>query len=222
LGKVASSEEISSLFRDGMSVMVGGFLAVGTPASLVGMLLAKGVKDLTLIANDTAFTDSGVGPLVVNRRLKKAIVSHIGTNAETGRQMMAGELEVDLVPQGTLAERIRAAGAGLGGILTPTGVGTIVEEGKQKLTIDGREYILELPLRADIALLKAHKVDKAGNLIYRKAARNFNPVMALAADIVIVEAEQLVEVGEIDPDEVMTPGILVDKIFYGGGAPHAS
>ncbi len=221
MAKVASREEIVSLFRDGMSVMVGGFLAVGTPASLVQFLLAKGVKDLTLIGNDTAVPDKGVGPLIVNKRVKKAIVSHIGTNPETGRQMMAGELEVELTPQGTLAERIRAGGAGLGGILTPTGVGTIVEEGKQKIVVNGREYLLELPLRADIALLKAHKVDKAGNLVFRKSARNFNPLMALAADIVVVEAEQLVEIGEIDPDEVMTPGIVVDKIFYGGGAPHA-
>jgi acetate CoA/acetoacetate CoA-transferase alpha subunit len=152
----------------------------------------------------------------VNKRVKKAIVSHIGTNPETGRQMMAGEMQVDLVPQGTLAERIRAAGSGLGGVLTPTGVGTIVEEGKQKLTVDGKEYLLEKPLKADIALIKAKRADKAGNLIYSKSARNFNPVMALAADLVVAEVEELVEVGQLDPDEIMTPGILVDKIIVSG------
>jgi acetate CoA/acetoacetate CoA-transferase alpha subunit len=148
--------------------------------------------------------------------VKKIIASHIGTNPETGRQMIAGETVVELVPQGTLAERIRAGGAGLGGILTPTGLGTVVEEGKEKLLVNGKEYLLELPLRADIALLKAYKADKAGNLIYRQSARNFNPIMALAADLVIVEVEEVVEVGEIKPDEVMTPGILVDKVVCCG------
>ena len=175
------------------------------------------VKDITLIANDTAFVGSGVGPLVVNKKCKKVITSHIGTNPETGRQMIAGELDVELVPQGTLAERVRAGGSGLGGILTPTGVGTVVEEGKEKITVDGREYLLEKPLRADVALLKAYKADKAGNLVYHRSARNFNPIMAMAADTVIVEVEHIVEVGEIDPDEVMTPGILIDKIIVQGG-----
>jgi acetate CoA/acetoacetate CoA-transferase alpha subunit len=214
LHKTATIEEISGLLHDGMTVMIGGFLGVGTPMTLVQVLLDKKVTDITLIANDTAMVDTGVGPLVVNKQLKRAIVSHIGTNPETGKQLMTGELQVELVPQGTLAERIRAGGSGLGGILTPTGVGTVVEEGKQKLEINGREYLLELPLRADVALLKAHKADKAGNLVYRKSSRNFNPIMALAADLVIAEVEELVEVGQIDPDEVMTPGILVDKIIY--------
>jgi len=198
-----------------MTVMIGGFLACGTPESLIDALVQKGVKDLTVIANDTAFPDKGIGKLVVNRQLKKVTVSHIGTNPETGRQMHAGELTVELVPLGTLAECIRAGGFGLGGFLTPTGVGTVVEDGKQKLTIGGREYLLELPLKADVALLKAAKADKAGNLVFRKAARNFNPLMATAAEIVIVEAQEIVETGTIDPDEVMTPGIFVDYLVRG-------
>ncbi len=218
MDKLTTIQQVSASFQTGMTVMIGGFLAVGTPTVLVNALLETGVNDLTLIGNDTAFPDSGVGVLVVNKRVKKAIVSHIGTNPETGRQMMAGEMQVDLVPQGTLAERIRAAGAGLGGVLTPTGVGTIVEEGKQKLTVDGKEYLLEKALKADLALIKAKKADKAGNLIYNKSARNFNPVMALAADLVIAEVEELVEIGQLDPDEVMTPGILVDKIIVSGEA----
>lgn len=197
--------------------MTGGFMGVGTPQELVSALLEANVQDITLIANDTAFVDAGIGPLIVNKRVKKVIASHIGTNPETGRQMISGEMEVELVPQGTLAERVRAGGSGLGGVLTPTGVGTVVEEGKEKITVDGREYLLEKPLRAEVALLKAYKADKAGNLIYHRSARNFNPLMALAADTVIVQVEQLVEVGEIDPDEVMTPGILVDKIYVQGG-----
>jgi acetate CoA/acetoacetate CoA-transferase alpha subunit len=217
VSKVISTEEIGALFRDGMTVMVGGFMGVGTPQGLITAMLAADVKDITLIANDTAFTETGVGPLIVSRKVKKVIASHIGTNPETGRQMIAGELDVELVPQGTLTERVRAGGSGLGGILTPTGVGTVVEEGKVKMMVDGREYLLEKPLRAEVALLKAQKADKAGNLIYNRSARNFNPLMALAADLVIVQVEELVEIGEIDPDEVMTPGILVDKIFVQGG-----
>ena len=196
-----------------MSIMAGGFMGVGTPEKLVSALLDSNIKDITLIANDTAFVETGVGPLVANNRVKKVITSHIGTNPETGRKMIAGEIEVDLVPQGTLAERVRAGGSGLGGILTPTGVGTVVEEGKEKITVDGRDYLLEKPLRADVALLKAYKADKAGNLVFHQSARNFNPIMALAADLVIVQVESIVEVGEIDPNDVVTPGILVDKIL---------
>lgn len=217
MNKLISREEVSSFFTDGMTVMAGGFMGVGTPQELVSAMLEAKVKDITLIANDTAFIETGVGPLIVNKRVKKVIASHIGTNPETGRQMIAGEMDVELVPQGTLAERVRAGGSGLGGVLTPTGVGTVVEEGKEKITVDGREYLLEKPLRAEVALLKAYKADKAGNLIYHRSARNFNPLMALAADTVIVQVEEIVEVGDIDPDEVMTPGILVDKIYVQGG-----
>ena len=215
MAKFISAAEAAAKVQDGMTVMVGGFLGCGTPQSLVDQVLAQGTKDLTLVCNDTAFPDAGVGKLVVSRQFKKVIVSHIGTNPETGRQMNGGELDVDLVPQGTLAERIRSAGFGLGGILTPTGVGTPVEAGKQKLTIDGKDYLLELPIKADVALVKAYKADKAGNLVFRKAARNFNPLMATAAKVVIVEAQNIVEIGEIDPDEVMTPGIFVNYLVQG-------
>lgn len=216
MNKVITLEEVSSIFRDGMTIMVGGFLGVGSPETLIKALIAKGVKDLTLIANDTAVPEMGVGPMIVNKHVRKATVSHIGTNPETGRQMMASEMEVELVPQGTLAERIRCGGSGLGGVLTPTGVGTVVEEGKQKIVLNDQEFLLESPLRAEVALLKAYKADKAGNLLYHRSARNFNPLMALAADFVIVEVEELVEIGDIDPDEVVTPGILIDKIYVQG------
>ncbi len=212
MSKVFTMEEALSKIQDNQSVMIGGFLAVGTPEALVDGLVEKGVKNLTVIGNDTGFPDRGIGKLIMSKQIGKAIVSHIGTNKETGRQMTAGETEVELSPQGTLAERIRAAGAGLGGVLTPTGVGTIVEEGKQVLDINGNSFLLELPIKADIALLKAWKADKSGNLVYRKAAQNFNPLMAMAAELVIVEAEEIVEVGELDPDEVTTPGPLVDMI----------
>jgi acetate CoA/acetoacetate CoA-transferase alpha subunit len=217
VSKVITKEEAAQFFRDGVTVMAGGFMGVGTPQDLVDVMLEKEIKDITLIANDTAFVETGVGPLISNHQVKKVIASHIGTNPETGRQMIAGEMEVELVPQGTLAERVRAGGSGLGGVLTPTGVGTVVEEGKEKITVDGREYLLEKPLRADVAILRAHKADKAGNLVYKRSARNFNPLMALAADVVIVQVDKILEVGEIDPDEVMTPGILVDKILVAGG-----
>jgi len=213
--KIRSIKDAVERIKDGMTVMVGGFLGVGTPEALVDALVAKGVKNLTVICNDSAFPDRGIGKLIVNKQIKKLITSHIGTNPETGRQMNEGETEVELVPQGTLAERIRAAGAGLGGILTPTGVGTIVEQDKKKLEINGKEYLLELPIKADIALLKAEKADKKGNLVYRKSARNFNPIMATAADFVIVQVDEIVDVGEIDPDDVMTPGIFVDMIVRG-------
>lgn len=215
MNKLVSIEEALSHIKDGMTIMIGGFLGVGGPEKIIDSLVEKGIKDLTIIANDTAFPDKGLGKLIVNKQVKKAIVSHIGTNPETGRQMNAGETEVVLVPQGTLAEQVRAGGAGLGGILTPTGIGTVVEEGKQKITVDGKDYLLELPLRADIALLAGHRVDKKGNIYYNKSTRNFNPLMAMAADTVIVEAENVVEVGEIDPNEVVTPGIFVDYIVGG-------
>ncbi|WP_371373546.1 acetate CoA-transferase subunit alpha [Sporomusa aerivorans] len=215
--KQVSIEEVGEFFKDGMTIMIGGFLAVGTPDALIEAILKKQTKALTVIANDTGFPDKGVGRLVVNRLAKKVIASHIGTNPETGKQMIAQELSVELVPQGTLAERIRCGGAGLGGVLTPTGVGTVVEEGKEKLTVDGTEYLLEKPLKADIALIRAKKADKAGNLIYDQSARNFNPLIAFAADVVIAEVDELVEVGEIKPDEIMTPGVVVDKLVYLGG-----
>lgn len=213
MNKVTIRQEIINYFSDGQTLMIGGFLAVGTPESLVDAIVERKVKDLAIICNDTGFIDKGTGKLVVNKQIKKLIASHIGTNPETGRQMNAGEIEVELVPQGTLAERIRCAGAGLGGVLTPTGVGTIVEEGKEKININGKAYLLETPLFADIALIKAAKADTFGNLLYSGSARNFNPLMAMAAKLVIAEVEEIVEVGSLDPNEVMTPGIFIDKII---------
>lgn len=210
--KLVSMEEAVSHVKDGMTVFIGGFLGVGTPEKIIDALVAKGVKDLTVIGNDTGFPDKGIGRLVVNNQVKKVIASHIGTNPETGRRMQTGEMEVELAPQGTLAERVRAGGNGLGGILTPTGIGTIVEEGKEIITVDGKKYILEKSLRADVALLNGSVVDELGNVIYAKTTKNFNPMMATAADTVIVFAEKLVKVGEIDPDHVMTSRIFVDYI----------
>lgn len=213
--KVTTINDAIEKIEDSMIVMIGGFLGTGTPESLIEQLVAKGVKELTIIANDTAYVDRGIGKLIVNRQVKKAVVSHIGTNIETGRQMNASELEVDLVPQGTLAEQIRSGGAGLGGVLTPTGLGTVVAEGKQTVVIDGKEYLLEKALKADVALVKAYKADESGNLVFRKSARNFNPLIATAAKTVIVEAENIVPVGQIDPDAVMLSGIFVDYIVQG-------
>ena len=215
MNKVVTVKEAISQIKDGMTVAIGGFLGCGTPHKLVDALVESGVKDLTLICNDTGFVDIGSGKLVVNKQIKKLYASHIGTNKETGRQMTAGEMDVTLIPQGTLAERLRAAGSGLGGVLTPTGVGTVIEEGKQKIDIDGKTYLLELPLKADVALILGHKVDKKGNIVYRGATRNFNTLMATASDMVIVEAENIVEVGEIDQNDVVTPGLFVDYIVGG-------
>jgi len=218
LTEIISPKEAAKKVKDGMSVMVGGFMVVGSPNTIIDALVEEGMKDLSLILNDTGFPDSGVGKLVAADQLKKVIVSHIGTNKITGEKMNNKEIEVELVPQGTLAEQIRAGGAGLGGVLTPTGVGTVVQEGKRVINVEGQDFILATPLRADVALLKAHKADLAGNLVFRRAARNFNPLMATAADLVIVEAEEILEIGGIDPDEVVTPGIFVDYLVKRGGA----
>jgi len=209
---IISAAQAADMVNDGAVLMFGGFMGCGTPHGIVDALLAKGVTNLTIICNDTGTPEYGTGRLVMARRIKKTIATHVGMNPETGRQMSAGEMEVELIPQGTMAERIRAAGAGLGGFLTPTGVGTSVEEGKQRITVDGRDYLLEKPLRADIALLKAHKADKAGNLIYRLSTRNFNPLMAMAASIIIAEVDEIVEIGQLDPDAVHTPGVFVQYL----------
>ena len=192
--------------------MIGGFMGVGTPEQLIDELVRQNKGDLTLIANDTARPGIGIGKLIDARLVKRVTASHIGTNPETQRQMIAGELEVELVPQGTLAEQIRCGGFGLGGVLTPTAVGTLAAEGKRSLEIDGKQFLLELPLKADFALIKAQQCDYYGNLQYRLTAQNFNPVMAMAAATVFVEAEELVPVGCIAPDDVHTPGTLVDYI----------
>ncbi|ADO47757.1 acetate CoA-transferase subunit alpha [[Enterobacter] lignolyticus] len=210
--KLITLRNASGFFRDGMTIMVGGFMGVGTPPRLVEALLDSGVRDLTLIANDTAFVDTGIGPLIVNGRVSKVIASHIGTNPETGRRMIAKEMEVQLVPQGTLIEQIRCGGAGLGGFLTPTGVGTVVEDGKQTLQLDGKTWLLERPLRADLALIRAHRADPLGNLTYQLSARNFNPLIALAADITLAEPDEMVATGELLPDHIVTPGAVIDHI----------
>ena len=210
--KLVSMEEAISHIKDGMTIHVGGFLACGTPESIVTALVEKGVKDLTIVCNDTAFVDKGVGRLIVNNQVKKVIASHIGTNPETGRKMQAGEMEVELVPQGTLAERVRAAGYGLGGILTPTGVGTIVQEGKQVINVDGKDYLLEKPIKADVALILGTTVDEMGNVICAKTTKNFNPLMATAADLVIVEAAEIVPFGSLDPDNLDISRIFVNYI----------
>lgn len=202
----------ASKIKDGMTVMVGGFLGNGTPESIVDALVQSGVKDLTLILNDTAYPDRGAGKLIVNKQVKKIIVSHIGTNPETANQMNAGTLEVEFSPQGTLAERIRCGGCGLGGALTTTGLDTIIEKGKRVIEVEGKKYLLELPLRADVAIIRGSVGDTDGNLIYRGTSQNFCPLMAMAADVVIAEIGDLKEVGEISPEAVHTPSIFVDYI----------
>ena len=195
---------------DGASLMIGGFIGVGTPERLIDELLSQRRRDLTVIANDAATPGVGVGKLVGAGLVRKLIASHIGLNPEVQRKMIAGEIEVELVPQGTLIERIRAGGCGLGGVLTPTGVGTVVEQGKAKLQVDGRDYLVETALHADFALVQAFLADYLGNLSYALTARNFNPLIAMAAGTVIVDAEHVVPVGMITPDQVMTPAPLVD------------
>lgn len=211
--KSISLKEAVGKVKDGMTIMVGGFLANGSPETIIDALAESGVKDLTLICNDTAFPDKGVGKLLMNGQLKKAIVSYIGATPKASEMMHNGEIEIEFVPQGTLAERVRAGGAGLGGILTPTGVGTIVAEGKQVINVDGKDYLLEMPLKADVALIGASKADKEGNLVYKGTSRNFNPLMASAADLVIVEPKEIVEAGEIEAENVHTPAIFVDYIL---------
>ena len=211
--KTVTLERAVALIPDGASLMIGGFMAVGTPERVVDELVRQGKRNLTVIANDTALPGVGIGKLVRARLLRKAIVSHIGLNPETQQQMMAGELEVELVPQGTLIERIRAGGFGLGGVLTATGVGTVVADGKQKVAVAGKEYLVEPALRADFALVNAFLADYLGNLAYALTARNFTPVNARATDTVIVDADNIVPVGVISPDSVVTPAPLVDYII---------
>jgi acetate CoA/acetoacetate CoA-transferase alpha subunit len=211
--KTISLEESVAMIPDGASLMIGGFMAVGTPERVVDELVRQEKRDLTVIANDTATPDHGIGKLVAAKRVRKAIVSHIGLNPETQRQMMAGEMQVDLVPQGTLIERIRAGGYGLGGVLTQTGLGTPVADGKQRVQIDGKSYLVEPALHADFALVHAFVADYLGNLGYALTARNFNPVIAMAGGTVIACADNIVPVGVISPDHVMTPAPVVDYLI---------
>lgn len=200
----------------GARVMVGGFLSVGTPERLMDEIVRQKKRDLTIIANDTARPGVGIGKLIDAKLVRSLVVSHIGTNPETQRQMMAGDLAVELVPQGTLIERIRAGGYGLGGVLTPTGVGTLVEDGKRKIEVEGKAYLVETALRADFALVHAFLSDYVGNLAYALTARNYNPVVAMAADTVIATADHIVPVGVIAPDHVVTPSPIVDYIALNG------
>ena len=214
-----SAEEAVAPINDGAVIMVGGFMACGTPESLIDALLKKGVKNLTIICNDGGWPDRGVGKLIVNGQVKKLIASHVGLNPEVAKRMNAeneaDKIDLTLVPQGTLAERIRAAGAGLGGVLTPTGVGTIIAEGKQVINIDGKDYLLEKPLRADFALIRASKIDKSGNAVFYGTTRNFNPLIATAADCVIAGACEIVDIGSIDPNAVHISGIFINTIVGG-------
>ena len=210
-----TAETAAALVPDGARVMIGGFLGVGSPDRLIDALIARGARGLTIISNDTAYPTVGVGKLIEAGCVARMEVSHIGTNPTTQRLMSASAIEVELIPQGTLAERIRAGGSGLGGVLTPTGVGTVVAQGKQMVEIDGASFLIEKPLRADFALLRAHEADYYGNLTYRLTAANFNPVMAFAADCVIAEPDEIVPLGVIPPDAVRTPGVLVTHIVGG-------
>lgn len=206
-------EKAVAMIPDGASLMIGGFMAVGTSERLMDELVRQGKRNLTVIANDNAMPGKGIGKLVSAGLVHKTIASHIGLNPETQKKMIDGTMQVELVPQGTLIERIRAAGYGLGGVLTPTGIGTVVEEGKQKVSVDGRDFLVEKPLRADFALVQAFLADYQGNLTYMLTARNFNPVMAMAAETVIVDAEHIVPVGVIPPDDIVTPAVLVDYLI---------
>jgi 3-oxoacid CoA-transferase subunit A len=212
---VASADAAVADIPDGATVMSGGFGLCGNPENLIAALAKKGVKNLTLISNNCGTNDFGLGVLLKARQVKKMVASYVGENKEFERQLLAGEIEVELNPQGTLAERIRAAGCGLGGFFTPTGVGTKIAEGKETRNIEGKDYLLEKPLHADFAIIRAWKADRLGNCLFRETARNFSPLMAMAAKTTIVECEQLVEVGEIDPDEIHTPSIFVQRVLKG-------
>ncbi|ATW27767.1 CoA transferase subunit A [Candidatus Formimonas warabiya] len=214
--KIKTAREAVQEMKDGSIIMVGGFVMCGVPETLIYALSEAGAKDLTIISNNDGLPGKGLDLLFSHHRVKKLVASHIGLNPIVEKQMYAGELEVELVPQGTLAERIRAGGAGLGGVLTPTGVGTLVAEGKQVLEVNGIPYLLELPLHAQFALIKAYQADPFGNLRYSLTARNFNPLMATAADRVVAEVDELVELGAIEPDHVVTPGIFVDTLVLAG------
>jgi len=211
------AEDAVARIPDGATIMMGGFGLCGIPETLIAALRARGTRGLTVISNNAGVDDFGIGVLLRSRQVRKMIATYVGENKEFERQFLSGELEVELVPQGTFAERIRAGGAGIAGFFTPTGYGTLVAEGKETRVIDGKPYVLEAPLKADFAFVKAWRGDRAGNLVYRKTARNFNPVMATAAAVTIAEVEHLVEPGELDPDQIVTPGIFVRHILQGAG-----
>lgn len=216
MSKVTTVEAAVQKIPDGAVLMIGGFMGAGTPSRLMDELVRQGKKDLTVITNDTARPGIGIGKLIDAGLVKKVVASHIGTNPETQKLMIAGDLDVDLVPQGTLAERVRAGGSGLGGVLTPTGVGTIAADNKQTVDLNGVTYLIEQAIKADFALISARSADYSGNLRYSLTSRNFNPLMALAADFVIAEPDEIVPIGCIEPDAVVTPHVLVDLIIAKG------
>lgn len=217
MNKVGSLDDALVSIQNGCSIMFGGFGGVGNPPTLINGILQKGVKALTLIGNDAGFPTIGIGKIVSLGRAKKLIVSHIGSNPIAGQLMMNGEMEVEFSPQGTLAERIRAGGVGLGGILTDIGLDSMVEKGKQKIPVNGKDFLLETALTADVSIVFAKKADTFGNLIYETSARNTNPLVAMAGSYTIVEAEEIVEIGELDPEHIVTPGIYVDMIIQSQG-----
>jgi 3-oxoacid CoA-transferase subunit A len=212
-----SAEAAIADIPDGATIMSGGFGLCGNPENLISALLAKGTKGLTVVSNNCGTTEHGLGVLLKSRQIKKMISSYVGENKEFERQFLGGELEVELVPQGTLAERIRAGGAGLGGFFTPTGAGTMAAEGKETREIDGKLYVFEKPLRADFTIVRAWKADRWGNLMFRKTARNFSPLMCMAGRVTIVEAEQIVELGALEPDQIHVPGVFVKRLVQGKG-----
>lgn len=217
MSKVVTVDQLKDLFFDGMTLMIGGFMGCGTPEALIDLILEIGTKEITLITTDTATPERGSGRLIVAGRIKKLYASHIGLNPETGRLMNEGSLEVELVPQGTLVERIRSGGFGLGGVLTPTGLGTMVAEGKRIIEIDGKEFLLETPLKADLSLIRGSECDPYGNTMYRGTTNNFNQMMATAGDQVVVECEKVVPVGSLKKEAIATPCIFIDYVVKGGG-----
>jgi len=212
---VATAADAVADIPDGATILMGGFGVCGIPENLVKALLARGTSGLTIVSNNAGIDDFGIGLLLKAHRVRKMVSTYVGENREFERQFLSGEIEVELVPQGTFSERIRAAGAGIGGFYTPTGYGTVIAEGKETRVIDGTSFVLERPLPGDFAFVKAFRGDRLGNLVYRKTARNFNPIMATAARLTIAEVEQLVEPGELDPETVVTPGIFVTRILQG-------
>ncbi len=210
--KIISAAEAAAMITEKSRLAIGGFLAVGAPETIIDALVEKGTKNLHMIVIASDWENRGVGKLVVNRLISSAQVSHLGTNKAIQAQMNAGEIAIELVPQGTLMERVRACGAGLGGILTPTGLGTVVQEGKQVINIEGKDYILEPAICSDFALIRGYKADKMGNLTYRKTSRNSNPIMAMAGKITIAEVDEILEIGELNPEDVVTPGVFVNYL----------
>lgn len=216
-GKITAVKQVMPLFHDGMTLMFGGFGGIGSPPTIISAILAEGIRDIHLIGNDTGFPEIGIGPLITNERVSSIITSHIGSNPNAGRLLNEGKLQIEFCPQGTLAERIRAGGVGLGGILTDVGIDTIVEEKKQTVVLDGRCYLVETALTAEVAIVYAKRADPFGNLVFDKSARNMNPHVAMAGTITIAEAEEIVPLGSLDPDEIVTPGVFVDYVVPSEG-----